>query len=47
MEESEFTCLANLIGLPALVAGGVQWMGKHFSEGTLFALAETAERKGE
>lgn len=45
--ESVFTALANLIGVPALVSGGVQLMGKHFSEGFLLSLADAVERKGE
>lgn len=45
--ESEFTALANLIGTPALVSGGVQLMGAHFSESTLLSLAGAVERKGE
>ncbi len=46
-EESIFTALANLIGTPALVSGGIQLMGKHFSEGLLLGLADAVERKGE
>ncbi len=46
-EESVFTAVANLIGTPALVSGGVQLMGKHFSESTLLSLAGCAERVGE
>lgn len=46
-EESVFTALANLIGAPALVSGGVQLMGKHFGESTLLSLASAVERKGE
>lgn len=46
-EESIFTALANLIGTPALVSGGVQLLGKHFSEGLLLGLADSVERKGE
>ena len=46
-EESVFTAVANLIGTPALVSGGVQLMGKHFSESTLLSLAGCAERMGE
>ncbi len=46
-EESVFTSLANLIGIPALVSGGVQLMGKHFSESVLLSLANSVERKGE
>lgn len=45
--ESVFTAVANLIGTPALVSGGVQLMGKHFSESTLLSLAHSVERKGE
>ena len=46
-EESVFTALPNLIGTPALVSGGVQLMGKHFSESVLLSLANSVERKGE
>lgn len=45
--ESVFTSVANLIGIPALVSGGVQLMGKQFSESTLLSLAHIVERKGE
>jgi aspartyl-tRNA(Asn)/glutamyl-tRNA(Gln) amidotransferase subunit A len=45
--ESVFTAVANLIGTPALVSGGVQLMGKHFGESTLLSLAGCAERVGE
>ena len=46
-DESVFTATANLIGIPALVSGGVQLMGKAFSESTLLSLAHSVERKGE
>ncbi len=46
-EESVFTAVANLIGIPALVTNGVQLMGNHFSESTLLSLAHSVERKGE
>ena len=46
-EESVFTAVANLIGTPALVSGGVQLMGKHFDESVLLSLAHSVERKGE
>ncbi len=46
-EESVFTALPNLIGTPALVSGGVQLMGNHFSESVLLSLASSVERKGE
>ena len=45
-EESVFTALANLIGIPALVSGGVQLMGKHFSESVLLSLAAGVEKEG-
>lgn len=45
--ESIFTAAANLVGIPALVSGGVQLMGRHFSESTLLSLAHSVERKGE
>ena len=45
--EGEFVSLANLIGVPALSAFGVQLVGKHFSESTLLTLANAVERKGE
>ena len=46
-EESVYTSVANLIGTPALVSGGVQLMGKHFEESMLLSLAHSVERKGE
>lgn len=46
-EESVFTAVPNLIGIPALVTSGVQLMGNHFSESTLLSLAHSVERKGE
>lgn len=46
-EESVFTAIANLIGIPALVSGGVQLLGKHFDESTLLSLAHSVERMGE
>ena len=45
-EESVFTAVANLIGVPALVSGGVQLVGKAFSESTLLSLANAAEKEG-
>lgn len=45
--ESVFTSVANLIGTPALVSGGVQLLGKHFGESTLLSLAGAVERMGE
>lgn len=46
-EESVFTCVANLIGVPALVTDGVQLIGKHFGENAVLSLAHAVERKGE
>ncbi len=45
-KESVFTAMANLIGLPALVSGGVQLMGKAFSESDLLSLAAAMEKEG-
>lgn len=45
--ESVFTAVSNLIGTPALVSGGVQLMGGHFSESVLLSLAGSTERRGE
>ena len=44
--EAKYTAVANLIGVPALVSGGVQLIGKHFSESVILSLAAKAERKG-
>lgn len=44
--ESVFTSVANLIGIPALASGKVQLMGRHFDESTLLSLAACAERMG-
>lgn len=46
-KESIFTAVPNLIGTPALSCGGVQLMGKHFSESELLSLAASVERMGE
>ena len=46
-EESVFTAVANLVGIPALVSGGVQLMGDHFAESKLLSLAQCTEGKGE
>ena len=45
-EESIFTSVANLIGVPAIVSGGVQLIGKHFGESTLLSLADSVEKEG-
>ncbi len=45
--ESVFTAVANLIGVPALVSGKVQLMGSHFDESILLSLAGSIERAGE
>lgn len=46
-KEGEFVSLANLIGVPSFVCGGVQLVGKAFSESTLLSLANTVERKAQ
>ena len=45
--EGVFTCVANLVGIPALSCDGVQLMGNHFAESTLLSLAGAVERMGE
>ncbi len=47
MEQSEFTAVANLIGTPAMVSGGVQLLGKHFDDVILLSLANAVEGMGE
>lgn len=46
-EEGIFTAISNLVGTPAMVSGGVQLMGWHFTESTLLSLAGSVERMGE
>ena len=46
-KESVFTSIANLIGVPALVSGGVQLMGKQFDENVLLSIAGALEKEGE
>ncbi len=46
-KESVFTSAANLIGIPALVSGGVQLMGGQLNERLLLSLAGSVERAGE
>jgi len=46
-DESVFTSLPNLIGVPALSSSGVQLIGKAFGESALLSLANCVERKGE
>lgn len=45
-EENFYTAPASITGLPAVVSGGVQIVGAHFSENTLFAIAELYEKEG-
>ena len=44
-DESVFTAVANLVGVPALVTNGVQLMGNHFQESTLLSLAHSVEKE--
>ena len=44
-EESVFTAVPNLVGVPALVTNGVQLMGNHFCESTLLSLAHSVEKE--
>jgi aspartyl-tRNA(Asn)/glutamyl-tRNA(Gln) amidotransferase subunit A len=45
-EENFYTAPASISGLPAVVVGGVQLVGKAFSEGTLLGAAELYEKEG-
>ncbi len=45
--ENLYTAPASITGLPTVVAGGVQLIGKAFSEGALFAAAKLLEKEGE
>ena len=44
--ENDFTAPASITGLPALVAGGVQFIADAFDEGKLLAIAEMIEKEG-
>lgn len=46
-EESRFTSMSSITGLPALVTNGVQVIGKAFSENSLFDMAEKMMWGGE
>ena len=45
-EENKFTAPASITGLPALVAGGVQFIANAFDEGKLLAIADMLEKEG-
>lgn len=45
-EENFYTAPASVTGLPAVVSGGVQLVGKAFSENMLLDLAKTFEKEG-
>lgn len=45
-EENFYTAPASISGLPAVVVGGVQLVGRVFSEGTLLGAAELYEKEG-
>ena len=44
-EENFYTAPASITGLPAVVCGGVQLVGKAFSENTLFEIAKMYEKE--
>ena len=44
-KENFYTAPASITGLPALVCGGVQLVGKAFSENTLFEIAKKYEQE--
>ena len=45
-EENAYTAPASVTGLPAAIVGGVQFVGKAFSENTLFGLVRMLEKEG-
>ena len=45
-DENLYTAPASITGLPAVVAGGVQFIGKAFSENTLLDIASKLEGVG-
>ncbi len=45
-EESLYTALASITGLPALVSGGVQLVADSFRESTLLSVAHSMEKEG-
>ena len=44
-EESLFTAVPSITGLPAMVSGGVQLIADSFGESTLLSIAHTAEKE--
>ena len=45
--ENKYTAPASITGLPAVVAGGVQLVGKEFSEYALLDIVKMYEKEGE
>ncbi len=46
-EENAYTAPASISGLPAVVAGGVQFVGKAFADKSLLGIAKLFEKEGE
>ena len=44
-EESKFTCLASITGMPAVVSKGVQLMGDHMTDKKLLKIVEIMEKE--
>ena len=44
-EESKFTALASITGMPAVVTGGVQLVGAAFSDRALLDIAAVFEKE--
>ena len=42
-DESKFTCLASITGMPAVVTKGIQLIGDHMTDGKLLKIAEIME----
>jgi aspartyl-tRNA(Asn)/glutamyl-tRNA(Gln) amidotransferase subunit A len=45
-EENAYTAPASITGMPAVIFGGVQLIGKPFSDASLLSLAKSYEKEG-
>ena len=45
-EESLYTAVASITGLPAIVSGSVQLVADSFKESTLLSIANSVEKEG-
>ncbi len=44
--ENKYTAIASISGLPAVISGGVQFIGSAFADGSLLELAKTFAKEG-